>query len=158
MSDLPQQLAEKVAEALKLREAAYPSDGYSTKELHDHLVRVRASLDRVEGLQTDLVVLKGKVANKHAILKANYEDAWGASATSRRQSFSSDYSSAKERDAHHDLAAMKDKVALRQFEVVVRDVDTALEVVRTCHRGLDATRRDIDTRIRLLSVETQLER
>jgi hypothetical protein len=49
-------------------------------------------------------------------------------------------------------------VALRRAERVLGDVDTALEVCRLFHRGLQDVRRDLELRIRLVSVEGYLER
>jgi hypothetical protein len=157
-SDLDQKLSEYVGEAADLRFGLpewTPEDPPTA--LHAQLLLTRQALDRVEWLQARILTIKGRVDQAHADRKAALDDKWNREATSRKIGFQWGDAAPRERYAQYSLKTVNETVELRKIEALSRRVDTALELVRMYRFGLDSNRRDLDTRIRLLSIEGRLE-
>lgn len=132
-------------------------EGDGPEELHKRLLLARANIDRLEHIAAELGRLKAKSQQAVADCRDEYDQAFADSATDKTVGFS-DYATAKEKEAHHDLKAMKQKMAMRKAERRHRDIDSAWEYVRLMHRGAEGVRKDLDTRIRLITLAGQLDR
>lgn len=152
---LPDILIATIKEAAELRASAV-HDGVPTEgpgELHDQLLVHRRALDRLEDHVAKLSRLKARadraVREKQDVL----EDA-EAHADQLREEFST----AKERNAHLAVQTMDQRIALRKVTRQRDEIVEALEYCRTLYRGLDGSRRDLDARIRLITLQTSLEK
>lgn len=152
---LADQLAAWCNEAAELR----ASPGESTTEetltdLHDRLVRCRQAEDRIEEILGRLIRLRGMTRKKARASKDVLEDA--ANEVIRNAKVP-EYSSVRERDARYELSVLEQKRAWRKAERTLANVDLAYEFVALTHRGIDAARRDCETRVRIVTLESRLE-
>jgi hypothetical protein len=104
-----------------------------------------------------IILLKGRVDQAVADRKDAHDDRWNAEATSGKVGFAYGDAAPRERYAKYASKTVNEKIALRKAEMLSRQVDTAMELVRMYRFGLDSIRRDLDTRIRLMSIEGRLE-
>lgn len=157
-ADLKAELVKAVTTAREARDAC-PSGTVEDDPgtLHEHLLLTRAQIERLEGLTATLGRIRSRVNGMVEDLKGEYEDAYMQAATSNSVGFG-DYTSAKEKDAHYDLAAIKQKVALRKGQRTFRDVDASWNYCRTLLRGAEGVHRDLEVRIRLITLQGQLDR
>lgn len=125
--------------------------------LHETLVVNRGMIERLESLTATLGFWKTRTAQAVAARKAEYDDAYMQAATKKNVGFS-DYASAKEKDAHFALGTIEQTMKLRKAEATHRDVDAAWDYCRILLRGAEGVQRDMELRIRLISLRSQLER
>ncbi len=126
-------------------------------DLHTQLVFNRSQIEQMEVVVAQLTLLKARSENILAEKKGEYDDAYSQAAA--KPSFSlGEFASAKEKDAHYSLAATTELFAVRKAEAFHRDVYSAWDYARSLLRGAEATQRDIDTRIRLITLQSNLER
>lgn len=125
--------------------------------LHEHLLMTRAQIERLEHLTAEIGLVRGRVMGAVQDTKGAYEDAYMTAATSNDVGFA-DYSSAKEKDANYDLRAIKEKIEHRKAERLHRDVDNAWQYCRTLLRGAEGVHRDLEVRIRLITLAGQLDK
>lgn len=152
--DLQQKMAQVVAEAASLRPKAPPFSA-ELETLHQSLVEAGAARYRLEELLATLSLLKNRSMDNAITAREAYEDKWREGATQGKVGFA-DYSSAKEKEAHYDLRALEQKIAWRRAEKEDREVTSALEFTRMCLKNVDALRWDLETRIRIKSIEGRL--
>lgn len=156
--DLPEKLIAYVTEAYELRDAIRAGEPGETLEgLHSALVIARQSIDRLERIVVDLVRIRNRAQNHLALSKEAFEDAVDIAIGKPTPGRLDEYATGREKQAEWHLAAMAELFALRRAERLSRDVDTAVEVAKTIHRGADNARRDLDTRIRLVGLEGRYE-
>lgn len=158
LPDPSARLVEWLDECRKLRsslEAPDLADG--PHALMRQLVQARGTLDRVEEIVASLIRLKGQT--REAVLSSKYrlEDAEGKAYQSRAVAFS-EYSTGREREAWVATQTTIEKVEFRRFTLLDERVGTALDEAKVVQRGVDAVRRDIDARLRIMTYERQLER
>lgn len=155
--NIEEQLAAWITEAHELRYEIGPGhQGETLLEIHAKLIVARGNLDRLEEILVNIIRLNGKLKQAVADAKGKLDDAWDKAANGKNIGFSFDGPAPRERYAEYNLRTVHETVEARQAEKVQRQVDTALDVVRTWHRGLDSARRDLETRIRLISLESSL--
>lgn len=104
-----------------------------------------------------LSMMRGRAQQAVADAKAAYEDAWADATTRQRPGFGNEYLSAKERDARHSLLCIEQQMSLRKVEKVERSVANVYEYVRIALRGIEGVRRDLELRIRLVTMEDRLD-
>lgn len=154
----PPLLVDLVQQARAARDdvrAAKADDGM--EELHQQLVVNRAMIERLEYLTSSLGLMKSRSEQWVSSAKAEYEDAYMRAATKPTVGFS-DYATAKEKDAHFALGTIEQTMALRKAENNHRDVVAAWDYCRILLRGAEGVQRDMEMRIRLISLRSQLER
>jgi hypothetical protein len=156
------EVAEKIIEAIKqareFRDACPTGaidDGPVT--LHEHLLVTRANIERLEHLAAELGRVRSRTWQAKADAKDAYDDAFMHAATAKQVGFA-DYSSKEEKIASFDLKALTEKVAARKADRMHNDVDTAWQYVRTLLRGAEGLHRDLEVRIRMISLAGQLDR
>lgn len=159
MSETRKQLEEWLAEANELRwERTLGVYGDSPAELHQSLLHVRSNLDRLERILADLMRMRARVANLEADHQAAFDDAWNKAVGSASLGRGFDDPAPRERYAAYSDKTTTEQFELRRTQRAVRDIQVVLEIVRTYHRGLDSLRRDIGTRMSILTFESSLER
>lgn len=154
---------EKVAallnEARELRESL-PSGSLADTpaDIHAQLLKARAVLDRMEQILAHIIVMKNVSAQQSRAAKAEYEDAWGEVATHAAVGFSHENAAPRERYAKYDQSTVKQQVAAREAENYDSRVWMTLDIVKMWHRSIDGLRQDLNTRLRIVSLNTSLER
>lgn len=142
-------------EAEELRHSvSEPSTEETLTDLHDRLVRTRQAQDRIEGILAKLIRLRGKSRRTVRTAKGDLDEKLN---TVIRGSRVVEYSTAREREAVYDLGCFQQKRGLLITERMLAEVEMAHEFVSLLHRGIDGSRRDIDLRIRVVSLESRLE-
>lgn len=125
-------------------------------QLHEKLLKARKALDRTEYHVAHLGKLHARVSIVVDQRRGFVED--GEAEAMEKLGKADDFSTAREKNARLTLATLDLHRSLRRAERLKAECLLALDYCRTLHRGLDSTRRDLDTRIRLLTMQTSLER
>lgn len=163
LSDVLRSLSEEMSEGLKrvvsecheIRTKVSPgSITEGPTELHERLLTARHAQDRAEMIVAELGRLHSRASIAVADLRGRLEDAEASAELPPAE----DYSTARERNARLSLAVVDERIAVRRATRQKEEVWEALEYCRLLHRGIDGSRRDLDLRIRLLSMQTMLER
>lgn len=145
-SELDPALKAYRTEATELRDApGEVTHGESLQQLHDRLVNTRRSLDRLEGIIADVGLVKSKCKQMVDDLQETYDQAWIAVMQRTRIG---EYTSAKERDATYTAGALEERVRLRRGQRILDDINSIHEFCLTKFRGLTASQRDTETRLR----------
>lgn len=129
----------------------------SLDEIHTNLVNNRHQIERIEEITATLLLLRSRTAQALAAKKAVYEDAYASSMTKRRPSFA-EFTSAKEKDANAAAETVAEALEMRKAEKVHRDVESAHEFCRVLLRGAEGTHRDLELRIRIISLSSSLDK
>lgn len=154
--DLPPKLSAMLEEAAGLRQMVRGGDiKESPTDLHNRLLDCRAALDRVEEILTDLSRLKAKTAQAVSERQDLYDDRYAQVATA--PSGHAEYSTGKEREAKYSLSLMDEQLNLRKAVRMDSELGAAVDYVKTLYWGLNGVRNDLDSRIRLIVLEGQLE-
>jgi hypothetical protein len=157
VKDLPDVLSTSLREAAEARELIrVGTEDADLATIHGYLVHNRRMIERLEHLTATFVLMKSRTASAVAARRAAHDDAYVAAATAPSVSFG-DYSSAKEKDAHYSLKTLDQQLALRKAEQSHRDVEAAHEYCRILLRGAEGVQRDLEQRIRLVSLTSRLE-
>lgn len=149
-------------EALELRFAGeHPNPGAGPAAVLASLLDVRVRLDRVEELlvQTLRIRARARSAADHA--EAVAADAWDRSVDGARSApvvRGDEYSSAKERYAAANLAVLDLRIAGRSAQDLAGACESAVDVLRLTHRGLEGVRHDYLAIIRSQQFESTLDR
>lgn len=151
-------LIEVLKEATRAREnVTQGEESAGLPDIHTHLVRNRSMIEFLENATARLTLLKSRTAKAVATRKGAYDDAYMKAATKPSVGFA-DYASAKEKDAHYNLSTIEETMALRKAEAMHRDVESAWDYCRQLLRGAEGVQRDLETRIRLITLTSSLER
>lgn len=165
LSDLLKQLSGEIPEALEhvVRSMSDLRSGVGIGEetagpgdIHVQLQRNRACLDRAETFVAQLGRLYSRASIAEADLKGALEDAEATAITEAGPA--EEFSTAKERNARLLVRTFDERIALRKVSRQRAEIGEALEYAKTLFRGMDAVRRDTETRLRLITLETGLER
>ncbi len=130
-------------------------------DVHEFLLNVRRRLDRVEHLYSSAIRIRGRAHEAATAAGHEAQDDWDnailriRAAPVRRND---EYSSAKERSAEANLATMTTQRSHRAALALARTCDTAVDVLRLLHRGLDGVRQDALAILRHVQFESHLER
>jgi hypothetical protein len=147
-----------VIEAVDLRHQVKFPTVVTPDSLVLSVVHLRQAFDRVEAILVMMTRLRGRLAAELAVAQAEQEGAWDRAATASSRSGSQrDFSGPRERYAEFNLAAFKEKTALRHAELRYKEVDVAVDVIRILHRGIDSVRSDIHIAMRAMNLESRLE-
>jgi plasmid stabilization system protein ParE len=153
-TQLSDQLAAFCNEAAELRASPGPSDINETlPDLHARLVRSRQAQDRIEEILGLIIRLRGVTRKRARACKDELEDKLGRVI---RGTKTAEYSTAREREAAYEVGAFEEKRAWRAAEKMLANVEMAYEFVQLKHRGIDTARRDIETRVRIVSLDGRL--
>ena len=125
--------------------------------LHEMLVHNRAGLDRLQAIAAALVLRKARASAHLRACQADLDDAYMKAATKKTVGFS-DYATAKEKDAHFSLGTVAETMEQRKAENAFRDVEAVAEFVRTILRAAEGAHRDLELRVRMINLSSQLDR
>lgn len=156
--DVPEPLMKACEDATEARDLVKPGsieDGVD--DLHEQLLTNRVNIERMESLVASLTLLKSRTQQAVSARRGAYDDKYVQVATKPQVGFA-DYTSAKEKDAHFNAQVMEETWELRKAERLHRDADSAWDYCRLLLRGAEGVQRDLETRIRLITLRTQLER
>lgn len=158
-------LAEALDEAEELRfTGSLPTPVSGAEAVLDALVAVRANLDRVEGIYTDLVRFRTGIRVVWKAATSEVDDKWAdrvANKTSgKRAAFSGgDIEGPRERYAQADLSVLPQRINARKREQVMDAVNDAVHVLDQIKRGLEGVRMDLHSVMRLMTApEHRLDR
>jgi hypothetical protein len=164
LADLLKQLSADISPALEhavrsmrdLRDEVGIGELDDPVSLHEQLKKNRKAMDRAETFVAELGRLHSKAVIAEEDHKGYLED---AEATALQKAGpAEDYSSGRERNARLAVMVMDEKIALRKVARQRAEIQEALEYARTLFRGMDASRRDVETRLRMITLETGLEK
>lgn len=150
-----------VREAISLRfDTKLPVYPAAAPLVLEALLEVRSRLDRVEELLGQVVRMRSRVAERANLATATVGDAWDSEATRMRQAPVSmgEYSSAKERAAEANLAVLDLRREQRSAAELLAACESARDVIRLSHSGLEGLRHDLRTWLHALSFESHLDR
>lgn len=135
------------------------TDADDPQTLMDQLLHNRAQIERAQAVVASLVLVKAKASRGLRDAQGAYDDRYAEAARSPKIGFGGDtYTTAKEKDAVYGAEAVAEQIALRIAENRFRDVEAVAEFSRQILRGMEGTHRDMETRIRLISLRGQLDR
>jgi hypothetical protein len=155
-AEINPRLGELAVEAKELRESPGVSDvSEDVADLHDRLVSARQAQDRLEAILSEVGRLRSRARIAVSERQDEYDDQWR---TVMEKTRIGEYDSAKEKNARYDAGSIQQLVNLRRAKRAAADVDEVYEYINLKYRGLDAARREIDSRVRMLTVANQLER
>lgn len=162
LADLLVQMAGSTTAALKVAaERAHAArevlkdgaDLRSPADLHDRLLLCRHVTDQLEEEMAGLIMFMAKVNQAVADRKGEIEDAEIAAKVPKEE-----FASARDKGVMLNAATISARIKLRKAERMQREMASTLEYVRTLHRGADSTRRDVETRLRAVTLTSHLER
>jgi hypothetical protein len=154
--DMDETLKQWRNEAVELRESIpAPSVSDNIHSLHEQIVAARRAQDRLESIVGDLGLLRSRLRKLVAELQAEFDDKFAQNVINDRVG---EYSSAKAQDARYSAGALVELRNLRKAKKMLLDVEDVYDYVNLRFRGTDSARRDIDSRIRIINLESQLER
>lgn len=150
--DVAPVLVQAVTEATEYRQRVeVPEEESDLDAIHSALIANRRLIERLEYLTASLVLVHSRAAKASAQAKGEHDDAYMRAATAPSVGFA-DYASAKEKDAHAQLATIEQTMAVRKAEAFYRDCDSAREYCRMMLRGAEGAQRDLELRLRIVSL------
>lgn len=132
-----------------------PTDGPNA--LRRQIVQARSVLDRVEEIVSRLIQLRARVHDQLLVAQFALEDAEAEALKERKLAFA-EYTTRKERYGWIASETVIETGVWRHCQRLYDTVDAALDEAKLMHRGVDAVRRDVDVRLRVIGLERQLER
>lgn len=148
-------LKKALQEANELRKSVH-HDGMPTEgpaDLHDQLLRHRKAMDRLEEHLAVVGRVRAGVDRMVSAAQDVLDDA-EAQATQLKE----EYSTALEKNSHIRLQTLDQRIVLRKAVRRRSEVVEVHEFIKVMHRGVDASRRDLDSRIRLITLQGSLEK
>jgi hypothetical protein len=133
-----------------------PHEAETPAEMHVRLIRTRATMTSVAAVLGSLVQLRtgAKVALDAAA--GDLEDAEVATVGSQIK-MTEDYSSAKEKNARLGAATIEQRLAQRRAQKNLTMVTGVYDYAMVYHRELDRAVRDVETRIRIITLEGRFD-
>lgn len=145
-----------VTDAYEVRQTltsdSYNGDTETPESLYDALKYTRHVTDRLEHGLVQALLLKARIDKLNASARADVEDAEVSVSLSRN-----DFVSSRERNIEVNAKTMSQRRIVRQTTDLLTDATSVVESVRVMHRGADSHRREIDTRLRAITLKTSLE-
>lgn len=153
--DLQSKLTKMVLQATDLRDSVKRdwavTDGPT--DLHENLIDHRKALDSLEVLVAQLV----RARSQSDIEVRRAEDALeDAEASAGR--LLEDFATAKEKNAHLATQTVEERVILRKARRRRDEVASAHDYTKALYWGLNGSRQDLSDRIRLITMQSSLER
>ncbi len=154
-SDMDSMLKGFLSEAKELRDSVpEPQVSDDPHTLHERLVASRAAQNRLEGILSDVGQVRSRLRKLVTQLNDEYEDKWRDTMSRTR---TGEYMSGKAQDATYQLGAIEELRNLRRGKQMLADAEEVYDVVYLKHRGMDSARRDYETLLRTISIESRLE-
>ena len=155
------EFASIVTDAFKARQslvevAVQDTPTMSPEDLHQRLLTSRQVVDVLEFNLVKALMAKSRADRLKAQRSADVEDAEIAISPDSTQDFS--YLSARQRDIDLNGKTIAVRRALRPAARAASDGYFVVESLRTMLRGADSYRREIETRLRAITLTTSLER
>jgi hypothetical protein len=147
-------LRREIGEAAPAADAAPP-------QIADALTVVRGLLDRMEEIYSRLTGMHGSARRSARQLSQALDDAADPVYCRLRDEAArrgGNYSTGRERAADVNLETLEQRRAHRQAEILEDVSGEILERARLAYRGADGARQDLNTRLRFLQWESNLER
>lgn len=121
--------------------------------LHERVTLSRRMQDRLEAIVADLGMVRSRC--KLAVTEAQdaYDDKWRMAMLKSR---TGEYASAQEKNATYAASAIDELVALRKAKRMLAEVEEVYDYALFKFKGLDGSRRDTESVLRMVSVETTL--
>lgn len=158
LGDLSPVLVRAVEEATDLRtQMTSPPLESDVDAIEEALVHNRKILDRLEHLTARLVLVRSRAAKVLAQAKGELDDALARATTAPTVGFG-DYASAEEKRGTYHAAALSEVLAHRKADAFYKDVDSSWDYCRMLLRGAEGAHRDLELRLRVLSLSMQLAR
>lgn len=150
--DLTPTCAQVLYEARAARELVHAGDPHdAVPELHEQLLHNRSRIDYLESLTSRMLLVRSRSQQAVSDAKAAVDDAVMNTAA-KPSSRLGEYASAKEKEVHFALGAVEQTMTLRKAERLHRDVDSTWDYCRVLLRGAEQVQRDLEIRLRMLSV------
>jgi hypothetical protein len=150
--DLTPSCAQVVSEARRVRDEVRGGDPEDTvPDLHEQLVFNRAQIDYLEAMTSRMLLARARTQQAVSDAKDAVDDAVMKTAT-KPSSRLGEFASAKEKEAFYALGAVNEKMTLRKAERLHRDIDSTWDYCRVLLRGAEQVQRDLETRMRMLSI------
>lgn len=152
-------IAEKLTLAHETRQTLLILDTNNTTEspetLMDAIRKCRLATDTLEGVLIDMLLIKKQTDKLKSRALATVED---AEITTMQNYKPTEYSGARERGIDINSRTLAERRTLRKATDLAQEASTAVEIIRTMHRGVDGHRSDLNLRLRALTLTTSLER
>lgn len=149
-------IVERSSEAMALvHDLGDPHVDESFSDLHTRLLVTRSAMTRLAALLGELIQIRFRVEQVLIDRRGELEEA-EAVVVGQQRHVVEDFSSAKEKNARLAAGTLESRRRVRVIEKLLKDVDAAVEYIRTRHRELDRAVRDIDTRLRIISFEPNI--
>lgn len=152
-------IAEKLTLAHETRTILLTLDSLNTSESPEAIISVlrkcRLATDTLEGIMTDLLLIKTRAEQLKSRAIAAVED---AEIETMKTYKPSDFSGARERGIDINARTLAERRTLRKATDLAQEAAMAVDIVRTMHRGADGHRTDLNLRLRALTLTTTLER
>lgn len=150
-----------VETALTSRQYLYTASAQDTvtmspEDLHERLLTSRKVVDALEFQLVKALMAKSRADRLKAQCSADVEDAEIAVSPTSTDDFA--YLSGRQRDIDINGKTIVVRRAFRRAATLASDAYYLVEEVKTLHRGADSYRREVDTRLRAVSLTTALER
>ena len=153
--EIPEGLDYAIREVADLRSQCGIGEG-SPAELHKQLVKNRQAMDRAETFVAQLARLHSRAQIAEQDLAGELEDAEAKAL--KQAGAAEEFSTAKERNARLNVLTIDHRIALRKATRQRAEISEVLEYARTLYRGMEASRRDVETRLRMITLEGGLDR
>lgn len=151
-ADLTPTCTKVLGEITALRELVHVGETHDTvPDLHEQLLHNRAQIDIMEALTARMLLTRSRTQQAVSDAKGAVDDAMMNTAT-KPSARLGEFASAKEKEAHYMLGAVDQTMTLRKAERLHRDVDSTWDYCRVLLRGAEQVQRDLETRMRMLSV------
>jgi hypothetical protein len=156
--DLTDLIQDTIAEAVALRQSVeVPPISATITELHEHLLHTRSVLDRIEMLTVKL--RRGLGRARLAQRETEAELAAAENVVYERATGKFDqYSTGRERAALVASKTPDEIAAARNAAERVIQVETAFDICSLMRWSVDGLRREVDTRMKMVTFERSMER
>lgn len=145
-ADFNPRLAELTAEVAALRgSVSVPEVDATVSQLHDALVEAGQALDRIEMILAEVGRARSRARVAAAEAQDAYDDQWR---TVMQRTRVGEYSSAQERNATYAAGSFDQLLVLRRVKRMLADVEEAFDYINLKHRGMVASTRELDSRMR----------
>lgn len=123
--------------------------------LYKKFMEFRNGLDRLENLLNQAIRIKAKVDNMYAEACYNIEDAEVELVDKKK---SNDYQSSRDRSIEINAATITERRASRRLSKLLTEARATVQVISNHHKGLESSKRDLETRMRALSFISPYEK
>jgi len=123
-------------------------------DLYLRFKQFRNGLDRIENLLNQSIRIKAKADNMYAESCYDIEDAEVQLVDKKTQ----DYQSSRDRSIEINAATITERRASRRLSKLLTEARATVQVISNHHKGLESSKRDLETRMRALSFISPYEK